>query len=90
MSDAVKEAPATPGRRGGERGALKKGLLRSDLGTVLRARVRTIANSLTGIRHESGLKIAFITIFAMAFWVALLAGFPHPVWRLPEAVLPRA
>ena len=47
----------------------------SDLGIILGVRARTLANAIAAIRRESRLKMAFITVFALAFWVALFWGF---------------
>ncbi len=47
----------------------------SDLVTILRARRRALGNAIVALRHESRLKIAFIVVFALAFWVALFEAF---------------
>lgn len=47
----------------------------SDLGVILAARGVSIVNTFKALKHESRLKVAFITLFALAFWVGLFAGF---------------
>ncbi len=57
----------------------------SDLAVILRARRRTIANSLRSLRNESLLKIGFIATFALSFWVALFVTFREAFFFISKA-----
>jgi len=82
-ADGPVEAPDEP---------LRKGSVRADLATLLRARRWSVVNALRGLRNESLLKVGFITTFAVAFWVALFLAFREAfffIYKAPgfEAVL---
>jgi ABC-2 type transport system permease protein len=47
----------------------------SDLAIILDARYRTLVNAARSVKRESRLKVAFISLFAFAFWVGLFEGF---------------
>jgi len=57
----------------------------SDLRIILRARLRALLNSIKTIRQQSRLKIAFITIFAVAFWAGLFLGFRDAFFYIYKA-----
>lgn len=56
-----------------------------ELATIVRARRSSMLNSLRTLRNESLLKIAFITLFALCFWVALFLAFREAFFFISKA-----
>ncbi len=57
----------------------------SDLGIILSARARMLANGVVALRRESRLKVGFITLFVVAFWAGLFEGFREGFYWIGKA-----
>jgi ABC-2 type transport system permease protein len=57
----------------------------SELGILVGVRGRALLNAVTAIRKESRLKVGFISLFALAFWVGLFAAFREAFFYIAKA-----